>query len=167
MSSQTPTIRTPFLITSKQFSTDSKVLQHQLIKSYTEIALAVNNRTIGIYDKFETITGNQFYNDDEPSKRRQSLRRVYSIVGTMADPLPSPLTTIPHEITIEDTFQLFQIYGAAQDPDLTNFVPLPYLNLASASGNIGLDMDVDNINIRTTTADFSMYSMVIVVEYYS
>lgn len=161
-----PVIKTPFLITSKQFSIDSEELQHQLIKSYTEIALAVNTRTIGIYDKFETITGNQYYNDDNPQKRRQSYRRIYSITGTATDPLPTPVITIPHEISILDTFELFQIYGKAQNNTRTFFVPIPYINLANADGNIGLDMDDVNINIRTTTANWAFYSISIVVEYF-
>lgn len=156
-----PIVKTPFLITSKQFSTDPRILQYQLLKSYTEIAIAVNYRTIGIFDKFETITGNQYFNDDDPKKRRQSYRRVYTTSSII-----NPVTSIPHEINIQDTFQLLQLYATAQNSSLSNFIPIPYINITTLADSIGLDMDSTNINIYTSTANWTSFSAVVVLEYY-
>lgn len=153
-----PTIKTPFLITSKEWPVDPDLLRQELTKSYTEIAFATNTRTIGIYDKFEVVTGNQWYNTANPAKRQQSYRQAYSLDSATIANNPNPIS---HGLSNLSRFLL--IFGTAIT-DTGNYIPLPYAS-ASADKNIELLVTNSNINIILGSSSPSLNTINIVLEY--
>ena len=70
----------------------------------------------------------------------------------------------PHEITNID--RCIHIYGSARDTSLdTRYtVPLPFVSISSASENINIGVDDENIHIYFT-GDKKRYSAMIILEY--
>lgn len=85
MSAQLPTVKQPFLPTFRSFRTqDPDELERILQQMYNEVSQAVNRRVIGIYDKIQVTTGEDWFDNIEagnpgPLERRQSYRRVFTL----------------------------------------------------------------------------------------
>ncbi len=148
-----PVSRTPYLITSREFSAEDP-LKIELIKSYSEIARAVNERTVGIFDKFLLVTGNRWFNNDEPTERRQEYRQVYEFNNQSAT------FSISHGLTNIDFLTGF--YGSSVTA--TNFIPLPFVGV-TANTSIEINIDSTNINIIFDSASPALTKGVIVVNY--
>jgi hypothetical protein len=147
-----PVRKTPYLITYRRFTNDE--LGNTLSKMYAEVAFAVNERSIGIFDKFLMVTGNKWFNNEEQQERRQEFRRVYEFTNQVAS------FTIPHELTDIDYFT--RIYGTAITP--TNFIPLPFVSITAAT-SIEINVDSSNINILLDASSPSLTKGLIVLEY--
>jgi len=159
----TPTLQQPYLITSWKFPNDVTFLVNVLSKMYFDIATAVNYRTIGVYDRFEAITGNSYYNDVHTNKRRQSYRQIYTLTA-----LPDNDTTpIPLGFTVDANTQFVQLYAIATSFSTNFTVTIPFVNLITPTDGISIEIDRtnNNIQIKTTTANWVTYSAFIVVEY--
>jgi len=150
-----PTIRMPYLITSREWPQDPQLLSQELTKAYTEIALAVNRRTIGIYDRFEIVTGNEWYNVTTPSNRRQSYRKVY-LFNNYA---PGPYT-IDHGL--RNLEQIVDYYGAATTS--TDYRKLPYTAI-TASDQVEIKVTNTQIEITVGATSPTLTSGFIVLEY--
>src|SRR5208337_2714787 len=79
-------IQVPYLRTTREFPLEPNDLQDTLSKTYIEISLAVNKRTIGLFLEIQTVTGNQYFalsNNDihNPIQFRQSYRQVYQLAA--------------------------------------------------------------------------------------
>lgn len=148
-----PVRRTPYLQETRRFPADDE-LNSQLMKMYSEVAFAVNEREIGIYDKFLLVTGNRWFNDEDVKKRRQEFRRVYEFENESAS------FTIPHELT--DIDFLTRFYGTAVTS--TNHIPLPYVSI-TANASIEINLDSTDINVLMDSASPTLISGIIVVEY--
>ena len=73
----------PYLRTSRDFPEDITQLRVQLIKSYIDIAYAINNRTISIFPTtIPAITGESWFLTE--NKRQQTFRQVYTFTTTTA-----------------------------------------------------------------------------------
>jgi len=151
--------RAPFLITNRQFPQDPEKLELILNKMYFDIAAAVNSREIGIYDKIQINTGERWFNTGDPTNRLQAFRQVYTKVG-----LTSGDNIIPHGINIDANTQFTDIYGTANLPS-TKFIPLPFVDGTGGGDNIGLYVDATNIHIVTSTANWTAYNVIIVLNY--
>lgn len=160
MSAATPQLSAaPYLITSRTFPTDIEELVPVLNKMYFEVGNAVNVRTIGIYDKFQIASGNRYFNTGDPTNRLQSFRQVYTLTG-----IANGDNTIAHGISVDSNTQFVRIYGTANNPN-TKFVPLPYVDGSGGGDNIGLYVDTTNIHIVTSTANWTSYNAIVVLEY--
>lgn len=96
--------RSPFLRVQRLFPTDIKNLALEVDRTYTDIASAVNNRTIGIYPlNGNIITGNNFF---FTSQRQESLRQVFTFTTT---------APIAHNITNIIPGQFAQCWGQWTD----------------------------------------------------
>lgn len=162
MTGPTPQLnQAPYLIASRQFPQDKEQLERVLNKMYFEVANGVNARTIGVYDKFQIATGNRYFNTGDPTNRLQSFRQVYTLAN-----LPAAGTaTIPSNIAIDNNTQFVQIYGVVQNGSIAvAFTPwvvgtpndAPYLRVNEATGNI---------EIITTSGNWTTYSGIITLEY--
>lgn len=148
-----PVRRTPYLPTSRKFPAEDE-LQRILTQSYSEISFAVNERSIGIYDKFLLVTGNRWFNDEEPLERRQEFRRVYKFNNQAAS------FTIAHELTDIDFFT--SMYGIAATS--TNHIPLPYVSI-TPNASIEINVTSTNINILFDTSSPTLIKGVFVLAY--
>ncbi len=153
-----PTIRMPYLITSVEWSKDEDRFLEQLTKSYTEIALAINNRRIGIFDRFEIVTGEQWYNVVNPSKRRQSYAKVY----LFDEILPGVTLPIPHGL--ETLIQVTRLWGQAIT-NIVDFRPIPYVSATNVTAQIEINADSTNINIINGATSPTLTSGFVVLEY--
>lgn len=133
-----PVRRTPFLIQSRDFPADDD-LEQVLSKMYTEVSFAVNERSIGIYDKFTLVNGDRYFNDEDPKNRRQAYRQVYELENISAT------TSIAHNLQNVDIF--VKIYGSATTA--SKQIPLPYVSV-TATDIIQLDIDTTTNTIDLT-----------------
>lgn len=152
---------TAFLPTSQVYPED--VSQRLIIhtEKYIAIAQAVNLRVIGIFDKQETPTGKQYFNDTDPERKRFSYRQVYTL-GALA---AGASTIIAHNITgVNSTTTFTQIYGTAVTATVDNR-PIPYANVTNVNQQIEINVDATNINISNGSAAPNITSGIITLEY--
>lgn len=157
-----PTIQTPFLPTSRVFPDNYVELEPHLTKMYIDVAQAVNSRVIGIYDKFQVVTGERWFNDLDPQKKRQTYRQVYSVPSIL-----NGTTSIPLNFTVDANTNFTHIYGAANSVSAGFSVPIEHINVAAPADSISIRINrtTSTIEIITTTANWTTYSAIIVVEY--
>lgn len=131
-------IKQPYIQTTKVFITDDPVeLKNTLTKMYTETALALNERIIGIFDQFQATTGEKWFNELDTLKRRQSYRKIYIGNGALA--------TFNHDLAgITQPTRLFGIGKTSS----TTWIPLPYIH-PTASNQIGLEVSDTQIIVNT------------------
>jgi len=151
--------RTPFLITTRKFPQDFIQLEPVLTKMYFEVSNAVNTREVSLYELSQINTGQKWFNTGNPINPLQAFRTVYTRTG-----IPNGNTTITHNLPIDINTQFVNIYGTANRPN-TKFVPLPFVDGSGGGDNIGLFVDTTNIHIVTTTANWTAYNAIIVLEY--
>jgi hypothetical protein len=118
-----------YLRTSREFPEEIHQLAVEDNKAYVDIALAVNNRIIGIFPiNRPAITGESWF---LTTNRQQTLRQVYSFgaiaAGTELD--------IPHGIT--NFVQFTRIYGTVITV-VPDYRPLPYVDPITLTTGIGL-----------------------------
>lgn len=128
-----PIRRTPYLQQTRRF--EGERIEDDVTKAYSEIAFAVNERSIGIFDKFMLVNGDRWFNNDEPQERRQAYRQTYEFLNVSAS------DSFPHGLSFLD--MVVRIFGTAETDTL--FIPLPYVN-PTASDQIGITVDDTNIN---------------------
>lgn len=131
MTTSSNSLQITYLPTSRDFPEDPSQLRSVLTKSYEEISQAVNRRSIGVFNTFQVVTGNQYYsltnnNIDKPLQFRQSYRKVFPI-GTIA---AGVTLTTAHGIT--GITQFVAIYGTAITAASVNpngkYIPIPYVS---------------------------------------
>jgi hypothetical protein len=160
------TIQAPYLVTSRTYPEDDSQLRAVLTKSYIEIAQCVNKRTIGIYNKFQIVTGNQYFSDanfniQDPIQFRQSYRQVYELAA-----LPNTGTaTIPTNITNIASATWVNIYGTVQSTTFATALTPWNMTMGEDAPYLRINLTTGNIEIITTTANWVTYSAIVVLEY--
>lgn len=162
-----------FLIQNQYFSDDQQQFLQQITKINADIARAVNIRDIASYDTTELMTGQQFFASSsqtvvEPLPKRYSFRTTVNFGA-----LPNNSTkSVAHNIQGIDpgtnsTFSFTRIYGTATNPTTGSFkaVPIPYVNVGTPGDGIEIWVDATNVNIKTTTANWTAFSAIVVLEY--
>ncbi len=135
-----------------------------------KIGAAVNTKDSGFYLEDETITGQRFvptFSTDTPSNVnfRDVFRKVIDFGA-----LPNATTkNVPHGISTTEDFSIVRFYATATDPGASTLqaaIPIPYVNVASPTDGVQLDMGDTNISITTTTANFIAFTRCfVIVEY--
>ena len=150
-----------FLITSREFPTDNaQYLEDVLSKMYVDIQNAVNLREIALYDKAQVTTGQVWFSEgDQPYNRLQGFRQCYTF-----NSIQNGSNVIAHNIPIDKNTQFTKIIGTANNPN-TKFVPLPYVDGTGGGDNIGLYVDDTNIYIVTSTANWTSFNAIVILEY--
>ena len=128
--------RSPYLISSRQFSDDATQISVELNKTYVDIANNVNVRTIGIFPTNTPVINGESWFTAGGNQKQQALRQVYLVTGT---------GTIAHGIDTSDIGGFTRIYGTFTDG--TIHYPLPYVDVTSSTNQVLLTVDATNINI--------------------
>lgn len=116
--------------------TDDKQLFTELARSFNEMAIVTNMRTIGTYpSNLPAITGNEFFIQGG-NRKQQSLRQVFSFTAT---------GSITHNINTSSFGGFTRIYGTFTDG--TNFYPLPYVDVSNATNQINVYLSPTEIVI--------------------
>ena len=153
-------------------SPESKELMVRLYQNVSNISQVINDKDTGIYDVSEFVCGQTFfpnpaaYASGLPNTRRQ-VYRVAVNVGPLANP---GLTTVAHNIPLNEASSVTRLYGAATCPPTTSpsfpgsYIPLPYI--APTGGNIALYVDQTNVYVNTLAATTNMYTIsYVIIEY--
>ena len=150
----------PYIVSSRDFPLDKENLPQILSQMYFEVAYAINNRTIGTYDRFQIPTGNKYFNDGNPTNRLQSFRQVYTVSS-----IPLGTTPIASNISIDSNTQFVNIYGTAQNGSIA--IPLTPWNMTRTDDAVYLRVNesTGNIEIITNSTNWAAYSAIIVLEY--
>jgi hypothetical protein len=135
-----------------------------LIEYLKIISNAVNIREIGWFLEEELLSGQQFFPGTTTSADDQQFRSVFRKVVDFGA-LPNAATkSVPHGITTSVNTSLVQLYAAATDPSVPNYIPIPY---ASPTLNLNIQMYMDATNINITTAfNWSTYTRCFVSIHY-
>jgi hypothetical protein len=134
MSSSNVVNATAYLRTSRDFPEDQQALQMELNKSYIDTANAINSRVIGVYSTNRpAINGEEWF---LTASKQQGLRQVYPITGA---------GSIPHGINVTTIAGFTRIYGTFTDG--TNWYPLPYVDVVSATNQVNIYVTPVNIVI--------------------
>lgn len=100
----------PYLRTSRAFPIEAKELSQELNKAYVDIALMMNNRTIGVFPTIKpAVTGESWFISQ--NKRQQTLRRVYAFTVTA----PAVLTNINHGLVFTEIDGFTRLFGTYTD----------------------------------------------------
>lgn len=143
-----------YLRTSRNFSTDPDNLVGELGKSYIDTALAINERTIGIYPKNRpAITGNAWYLS---GLKQQTLRQVYSFTTT---------ANIPHGITLNQISSIVRSYGNYTDG--TNWYGIISGSNVAIIGQLSFYLSANDIIFLSGVGAPALTSGTIVLEWLS
>jgi hypothetical protein len=122
---------------------------------YNEIANAVNEKDIGIYDIIERQNGQQYYTPNNPQEYRNILRKVIPIPA-----LTIGSNAIAHGITnIADTWDFTRIYGVIKRASGSPiFIPIP---------DETVHIEVNSVNVLITNVPASYIGFIgnVVLEY--
>ncbi len=150
----------PYLPTSHKFPVQNiEELEPELVKSYIDIAQAVNLRTIGIFEKIQIVTGERWFSASttDASKKRQTYRQIYTF-GTIAAGATLP---IAHGIT--GITQFTRIYATCVT-DAPDYRPIPYASV-TANENIEMNVTSTNIVIKNGSSSPNITNGIVVLEY--
>lgn len=133
MATNTP-FKVPFLRVQRLFPQEAQPLSVEIDRSYTDIANAVNTRTLGVFPTNGSVQngetwfsgGNQF----------NGIRAVYLVTGT---------GNIAHLIDTTLISGFTRIYGTFTDGSI--WYPLPYVNEVAANNQVSLTVTSSNIVI--------------------
>lgn len=125
----------PFLRTTRNFPQEMQPLAVELNRSYVDIAAKVNARTIGLFPTNKpAITGEAwFYNANE---KQQTLRQLYTFTAA---------GNIAHGINLAQIAGISRIFGTFTNG--TNWYPLPYVDVVSATNQVNVVITPTNIVI--------------------
>jgi hypothetical protein len=132
----TPVNKTPYLRVQRNFPTDNpQALAVEVDRAYCDTAAKVNARTIGIFPTLSpSVTGEAwFYNEGQ---KQQTLRQLYTFTAA---------GNIAHGINFTTIAGISRIFGTFTDG--TNWYPLPYVDVLSATNQVNVIVDPTNIVI--------------------
>lgn len=153
--------QSPFLPTTQVFPEELSERLIVLTDNYTSVAQSINQREIGTFETIEQLNGQQFFNITDPEKKRFAYRKVFKI-GAISQ---GTAFMTAHGISGVNSTTIFtHIYGTC----VTNVVdnrPIPYADVTAIDQQIGIKVDLININIFNGTGAPSITSALIVLEY--
>lgn len=149
---------TPYVPQFRYFPVEERLQQRELVNSYSDLAVAINQREIGLYNTAENSAGQQYFATTVNGNLRDVWRTVYSIGAVAA----GATSTTAHNI--DSLSSVTRIYGVAvtTTPD---YRPMPYASVAAANQGIELRITSANIIIVNGAAAPNISSAVVVVEY--
>lgn len=124
---------------------------------------SLNSKEVAIFNEQEFATGQNWFNAANEQQPRFGLRKVINFGA-----LPNAGTkSVAHGITITANTSFTHIYATATNPTAVfpaRFsVPIPYVNVATPTDGIELYVDSTNVNIVTTTANWTAFTTCYVV----
>ena len=136
-------------VTSPEF----KELLVRLYQNLNGMALSVNGRDAGMYDKTEFVNGQTFFPAAGTSSRTSSApnqRQVYRKVIDFGALPNAAAKTVAHGLTIAagSGYSFTRIYGAASNPAGLLYIPIPYASPVLLNN---IELSVSNVNVTITT----------------
>ena len=151
-----------FLPTSRSFPSDFTELEPVLTKMYIDVAAQVNNRINGSFDKFENITGEKWFNDNDPLSKRQTYRQVYTFGAIAA----GATLSAPHNIEGLVFFtRMFGVVTTDFGSPIPDWRPLPYASATDTLKNVSLKADDTDYTINNGANAPNIISGILVLEY--
>ena len=130
-----------------------------LVENVNSILLAVNAKDVGIYNNEETLTGQNYFDDDK-NEQRPVYRKVVDFGA-----LPNTANkAVAHGLDAAWEYKFTRIYGVTSDSTNKDYLPIPYAT-ATAIDIIELYVDNTNINITTGKDRTSFDTTYVVLEY--
>jgi hypothetical protein len=159
-------MNSPFVYTYRDFPTDdAHNLQKQLVNQSTQYGVAINQRTIGLFDLHTpgesdaTANGERWFPVSNQQTAPLKLRDGFRLVVQVADGSLS----VNHNIT--QINQVTRLYGAFQDGS-GNWWPLPYVDVVAANNQINVKVTATQIVVtKGAGTPPSINSGVVVLEY--
>lgn len=130
--------QTPYLRTSRNFPKDPQALSVEIDKSYIDIANVVNARTIGVFTVNSPVVNGETWYLEGGNQKQQALRRVYQFTSA---------GNIPHGLDLTAISGMVKIYGTFTNG--TNWYPLPYVDVVSATNQVNVIVTPTNIVITS------------------
>lgn len=140
-----------FLIINQRFSEEWEIFLTQVTKINSDISRAVNIRDIAIYDKTESITGQQWFNPNNTQIKRDAFRQVFTFTA---------VGNIAHGIS---NLTLVNAYGEFTDG--TNFYGAIYGTNVAIAGQISFYVTPTNIVVQAGAGAPAITSGVITLNY--
>lgn len=129
--------QSPYLRVQRNFPMDNpQALSVEIDRAYTDTAAKVNARIIGTFSVNKpTVTGEQWFYSGSTEKQ-QSLRQIYTFTSA---------GSIPHGLNLTLINKISRIFGTFTDG--TNWYPLPYVDVVSATNQVSVIVTPANIVI--------------------
>ena len=152
-----PTQLAPYLRQQRNFPSDNiQALTVEIDRSYVDIALKVNSRTIGLFpDNTPIATGEQWFLSGQPNKQ-QTLRQIYPFTAT---------GNIAHGINFSGVSQFTKPSGSFTDG--TNWYGAIYASSVTIAGQVTFYITPTNIVIQAGAGAPSITNGTIVLEWLS
>jgi hypothetical protein len=134
---------------------DQKEFRQTFNDLYQRIASSLNSKEGGLYLPQEKVTGQQYFDPDNPQKNKNVYRMVVDF-GALPN---STSKSVFHDISgWGENYRLTRAYGAATDPNSFEALPIP---------NEGIFLSINSTNVTiTTTCDRSNFTeTTVTVEY--
>lgn len=142
-------------------SEEFKELLVRLYQNINNIALAVNIRDAGYYDKTEFVNGQLFFPNPALSSttaQAPTYRQVFRKVVDFGALPNSTSKSVAHGIQITSEYTFTRIYGCASDTVARSYIPLP-------SNTTNIVVDATNVTV-TTSSNLAAYATTyIILEY--
>lgn len=133
-------INSPFLRTTRDFPEDNQAMRMELIKMYIDMANATNARTVGLFPTNKpAINGEEWF---ITGQKNQGLRQLYTFKSS---DFMAGVANIPHGINLANIRGFVRIFGTFTNG--TNWYPLPYVDVLSATNQVNVIVDPINIVI--------------------
>lgn len=131
-------VNTPYLRNQRQFPTDNpQALQVELDKTYIDVSLAVNNRTVGLFPANQSaITGESWFTKGS-TQGQQGQRQIFPFVA-------ADLPNIPHRINVSQISSFCRIWGTLVDSGGV-WYPLPFVSATAVANQVQIQVDSTNI----------------------
>lgn len=130
---------------------DFKEIMVRLYQQIGNIAVSLNKKDTGQYQRSEFVNGQLFFSNPaldsttvQYPEDRAVLRKVINFGA-----LPNAGTkSVAHGITCTTKTSFTRIYACSSDPVGLNYIPIPYAS-PTLVNNIELNVDATNVNIVT------------------
>lgn len=148
----------PLIPVSRFFPEEPQILIKELNNMYLEVAYGVNSRDIGVYSTNQEVTGQKFFVSGE-FNGKDVARKCF-----LFDSILNGTTSQAHGIQVNAQTLFTRIYGVGTNPS-TSFIPLPYVNVGAPADGVTLNVTSTNVQLITTTANFTAYKAVVILEF--
>lgn len=142
---------------------DDKEKNLVLTDYFKNMVPLLNAKEIGIYNDLEILNGETWFNTANRQNRRNGYRTVVDF-GVLPN---ATVKSVAHNITVASTTSFTHIYATATDPTAVFpaifSVSIPYVNVATPGDDIEINVDDTNVNIRTSTANWTGFTTCYVV----
>ena len=143
------------------YHVDDDQLRAALSRRDTQMAIALNLKANGIFEKVETQTGEQFFSPSTDQNVKQfSFRKVFTFGAIAA----GGNTSFAHGIS--NILQFTHIYGTCitDTAGVIDYRPIPHASV-TANANIEIIVTITTITINNGAASPNITSGLIVLEY--